>query len=123
MSSGSCCKVVSRTSLAPTVYELSCTAGEACSHVGIAEGKDLTFLIYTLSYNKLEVSVAILGDCKVSNGSKVRIELGQLSAAGLSVEYLNDLHGRLLVRNISIAGSAVTDDSDIVIEVDGIHLS
>src|SRR5699024_3776439 len=62
----SCCsrKVMCRATLAPAVYELSCAAGKTCSHLGIAEGQDRAFLVYALRHDELEVSVAVLSDCK-----------------------------------------------------------
>ena len=121
----SCCsrKVMCRAALAPAVYEFSCAAGEACSHVGIAEGKDQSFLVHAFSRNELEVSVSVLSDRKISNRAGVRIELCQISAACLAVEYFHDLHGRFLIGNIRVAGSAVADDRDIVVKVKRIHLS
>ena len=90
VSAGSCCKVMGRTALTPAGNELSCTAGEASSHVGIAEGQDLTFFVDTFSNNELEVAIAVLGDCQISNRASVRIELSQVSAAGLAVEDRSD---------------------------------
>ena len=91
-------EVVGRAALAPAVYEFSCAAGETGSHVGIAEGKDRSFLVHAFSRDELEVSVSVLRDRKVGNRTGVRIELGQVSAAGLAVEDFHDLHGRFLIR-------------------------
>ena len=96
VSSCRCCEVVGRTALAPAVYEFSCAAGEAGSHVGIAEGKDRSFLVDAFCYDELEVSVTVLRNSKVGNRTGIRIELGQVSAAGLAVEDFHDLHGRFL---------------------------
>ena len=39
------------------------------------------------------------------------------------MEYLNDLHGGLMCqRDIRIAGSGMTDDADILVEINGVHL-
>ena len=55
----SCCSshMMCRACFAPTVYELSCAACETCSHVGITEGKDRSFLVDALSNNEFEMSV------------------------------------------------------------------
>ena len=110
-----------RASFTPAVYKLSCTTGETCSHVGITKGKDRSVLVYTFCYNKLEVTISILCDCQVGNRTSMWIELCQIAAACLSVEYLNDLHGWLLCRDISIAASRVTNDTDVIVKVDGVH--
>ena len=39
------------------------------------------------------------------------------------MEHRHDLHGRLLLGNIGIAGTGVTDDADILVKVDGVHLA
>ena len=122
VSSCSSRKVMGRSALAPAVYELSRTAGEACPHVCISEGKDRSFLVDTFSHDELEVSVSVLRDRKIGNRTCVRIELSQISAACLSMEHLHDLHGRFLIGNVRISGSAVSDDRNIVIKIDGVHL-
>ena len=81
MSSCSCCHMMCRASFAPAVNKLSCSTCKACSHVCITEGKDRSFFVYTFCYNKFEVSVFILCDCKIGNRTCVWIELCQISAA------------------------------------------
>ena len=81
MSSCSCCHMMCRASFAPAVNKLSCSTCETCSHVCITEGKDRSFFINTFRYNKFEVSVFILCDCKIGNRTCVWIELCQVSAA------------------------------------------
>ena len=88
MSASSSREMVRRSAFAPAVYKLSCAAGETRSHVCIAEREDFAFLIYALGNDELEVPVAVLCDCKICNGACVRIELRQVAAAGLAVEYL-----------------------------------
>ena len=51
------------------------------------------------------------------------IELREITAAGLAVEYGYDLHGGFLCRNIRIAGAAMTDDADVLVKVDRVHLT
>ena len=48
-------------------------------------------------YNKFEVSVFILCDCKIGNRTCIWIELCQVSAACFTVEYLNNLHCRFFI--------------------------
>lgn len=69
VSAGRCREMMGRAALAPAVYELSRSAGEAGSHVGIAEGKDLSLLVYALCHNEFEMSVSVLGDCEVGHRS------------------------------------------------------
>ena len=115
--------MVGGAAFAPAGHKLSGAAGEAGPHVGVAEGKDLALFVDALRRYEFEVSIAILGNGQVGDGAGVGIELGQLSAAGLAVEHFYDLHGRFLVGNIRVAGTAVADDGDVVVEVDGVHLS
>ena len=114
-------KVVGRAAFAPAVHKFSRSAGKTRSHVGIAKGKNLAFLVYALRYDKLEVSVSVLSNCKIGDGACVRIELCQIAAARLSVEHFYNLHGRLFVGNIRIAGAAVSDDGNVVVKVNGVH--
>ena len=65
MSSYGRCKVVGRTALAPTVDKFSCPTGKACPHVGISEGKDLTFFIDPFCSNEFKVSIPVLGDRQI----------------------------------------------------------
>ena len=111
-----------RASFAPAVYKLSCTTCKTGSHVRIAKGKDWSFLVDSLSNNEFEASVSILCDCKISNRTCVWIELCQISAACFAMEHWYDLHGRFLIRNISITTSGMTDNADVIIEINGIHL-
>ena len=50
------------------------------------------------------------------------IELCQVSAARLSMEHLHDLHRGLLRGDIGIAGTTMSNDRDIIVEIDRIHL-
>ena len=122
MSSCSSCHMMCRASLAPAVNELSCSACEACSHVCITEGKDRSLLVYALSYNEFEVSVFILSDCKVGYRACVWIELCQVSAACFAVEYRHDFHGWFLVGDVRVTASGMSDDADVIVEIDGLHL-
>ena len=121
MSARSGRKMVSWTAFAPAVYKFSCTAGEACSHICITEGKNFTLFINTLCNNKFEMTVSVLSNGKISYRTRIRIELRQITAACLSVEYLYNLHCRLFIGNIRVAGAAVTDNCNIVIKVNRIH--
>ena len=38
------------------------------------------------------------------------------------MEYFYDLHGWLLVRDVRVTASGMSDDADVIIEVDGVHL-
>ena len=40
----------------------------------------------------------------------------------VAMEHWYDLHGRFLIRNIGITTSGMSDDADVIIEVDGVHL-
>ena len=111
-----------RASLAPAIYKFSCATCETCSHVCITEGKDRSFLVYTLSYNELEVSVFILSDRKVGYRACVWIKLCQVSAACFAVEYRHDFHGWFLVGDVSISTSGMSNDADVIVEIDGVHL-
>ena len=94
MSSCSCCHMMCRSSFAPTVYKLSCTTCETCSHVCITKGKDRSFFINTFRYNKFEVSISIL---KTISGT------GQLSEM-YSIDFNED---------ICIIGHSGSGDADI----------
>ena len=112
------------TGLAPAVAEVAGPAGKAGAHVGIAEGEDGSGLVDALGRDELEVSVPILGDAEIGDRALGGIELGQVAAAGLAVEDRDDLHGRLLCfRDVRIAGAGVTDDADVFVKVDGVHLA
>ena len=109
MASDSGSHMVGRSCLAPAIAEFTGTAGEACTHIRIAEREDRTVLVYTLGDNKLEVTVLILRDCEIGDVSHGRIELRQVSAARLAVEHGNDLHSGFLVNgNIGVTGTGVT---------------
>ena len=122
MSSCSSCHMMCWASLAPAVNKLSCSACEACSHVCITKGKNRSLLVYALSYNEFKVSVFILGDREVCHRTCLRIELGQISAACFAMEYFYDLHGWLLVRDVRVTASGMSDNTDIIVEVDVVHL-
>ena len=123
MPAGSRCHVVGRACFTPAVAELACSAGETGAHVGIAEGKDRSVFIDAFRDDKLEVSVPVLRDAEVGNRSEMRIELGQITAARLAVEHRHDLHSGFLRGNVGIPASAVADDADILVEIDGVHLA
>ena len=95
--------VMCRTGFTPAVAELSCAAGEACAHVGVSEGEDRSFLVDTFRHNELEMSVSVLGDTEVGHFACRRIELCEIAAACLSVEYIHDLHGGLFLGDCSVA--------------------
>ena len=69
-----------RSALAPAVDKLSCPTGKARSHIGVAKGKNLSFLIDALRRNELKVSVAILRNGQISDRARIRIELRQVTA-------------------------------------------
>ena len=96
-------KVVGRAAFAPAGHELSRAACKACPHICISEGEDRAFLIDAFRHDELEVSVAVLCDRQVSHRTCVRIELGQVAAACLSMEHFHDLHGRFLIRDIRVS--------------------
>ena len=50
------------------------------------------------------------------------VELGEIPAACLAVEHGDDLHGGLSGGDVRVAGAAVADDADVLLEVDGVHL-
>ena len=115
--------VVSGACFAPAVAELTCAAREAGTHIGITKREDGAFLVDALGDHELEVAVLILGDGQVGDLSHGGIELGEVSTTGLAVEHGHDLHGGLLLdRDRSIARARVTDDANVLVEVDGVHL-
>ena len=65
MATGGCCHVVGGAGFAPAVAELTRTAAEAGTHVGIAKGKDGAGFIDALGNHKLEVAVLILRDGQI----------------------------------------------------------
>ena len=91
MSSGRRCHMMRRACFAPAVYKLSCAAGKTGSHIGVSEGQDLALLVNAFCYDKLEVTVTVLRNRKIRYRAGIRIELRQIAAAGLAVEYLNNL--------------------------------
>ena len=103
MAAGGCCHVVGGAGFAPAVAELTRTAAEAGTHVGIAKGKDGAGFIDALGNHKLEVAVLVLGNAQIGHRAKVGVELGQVAAAGLAVEHRNDLQGGLLLGNVSMS--------------------
>ena len=69
------------------------------------------------------MTVFILRNSKICNISDWRIKLRQISAARLAMKNINDFHGRFFrLRYISISRSGVADNTDILIEIDRIHL-
>ena len=62
MAAGGCCHVVGGAGFAPAVAELTRTAAEAGTHVGIAKGKDGAGLIDALGNHKLEVATASMSE-------------------------------------------------------------
>ena len=96
--------VVGRTSLAPLVHELTTTQRELGAHVGIAKGEDLAFLVDTLSHHKLEHAILVLGDSQLSDRTRRRIELGEITTTSLSVEHWHNLHRWLPgLRDVKVA--------------------
>ena len=123
MSSGCRCHMMGRACLAPAVHELSAGDRELGTHVSVAKGEDRSGLVFALCHNELEVAILILCDSQVRYRAYRRIELCQIAAAYFAVEYLYDLHGRLMCqRDVRITGSGVTDDTDVFIEINGVHL-
>ena len=115
--------VVGRACLAPAVAELSGANREACAHVGVSECEDRSLFVDAFRHDELEVAVSVLGDAEISDLACRRIELCQVAAAGLSVEDIHDLHGGLLCCGDGrVTGSAMADDADVLVEIDGIHL-
>ena len=103
MSNGSS-HVVGRTSFAPLVDELTAGQRELGAHIGIAKGEDFTFLVDTLSHDKLEHTVLVLRNSQIGYWTCWGIELSQLTTTCLSVEYGNDFHGRFLgLRDVEVA--------------------
>lgn len=123
MAAGGSSHVMGGACLAPAVAELPCPAGKAGAHVGVTKGEDGARLVDALGHHELEVTVLVLRDAQIGHGAKVRIELGQIAAAGLAVEHRHDLHGGLLLGNVGIAGTGMADDADILVKVDGVHLT
>ena len=87
--------VVGGACLAPAVAEFTCADGETGAHVGVAEIEDGAFLIFTLRDYEAEMAISVLRDAQVGHGTRGRIKLCQIAAAGLSVEDRDNLHGRL----------------------------
>ena len=95
---------------------------KAGAHIGIAEGEDGAFLVDSFRHHELEVTILVLGDAQIGHIAHRGIELGQIAAAGLAVEYGHDLHSRLLrLRNVRVAGAGVTDDANVLVKVNGVH--
>ena len=114
MSAASRCHMVCRACFTPAVAEFTSTASETGTHIRIAEGEDGAFFVHTLCDNELEVTVTVLGDSKISNITYGWIELSQISAAGLAMEYGNNLHAGLLgLADVCVAGTGMTDDADV----------
>ena len=123
MSSGCRCHMMGRTCLTPAVHELSARDREFGTHIGIAEGEDRSGLVLTLRHNELEVAVLVLCNSQIGHRAYRGIELCQITAAYLTMEYFYDLHGGLMCqRDVRIAGSGVADDADVLIEINGVHL-
>ena len=69
------------------------------------------------------MSVSVLGNSEVCYIACRGIELGEVTAACLAVEDIHDLHGGFLRGgDRRVAGSAVADDADVLVEVNGVHL-
>ena len=95
--------MVGRTCLAPLVDKLAATQRELGTHIGVAECEDRTFLVDTLGSNELEDAVLILRNSQIGNRTRGRIELGEVTAAGLAMEYRHYLHSRLLgLRDVEV---------------------
>ena len=116
--------VVGRTCLAPLIHELTARQRELGAHVGIAKGEDFAFLVDALSHHKLEHTVLVLRDSQIGDRTRGRIELGEVTTTSLSMEHRYNLHRWLLgLRDVEVTRTRVSDDADILGEVDRIHLS
>ena len=117
------CHVVRRTCLAPLVDEFTAWQRELGAHVGIAEGKDLAFLVDAFGCDKLKDAILVLRNGQIGHRTRRRIELRQVAATGLAVEHGHNLHRRLLgLRDVEVARAGVTDDADVFGEVNRVHL-
>ena len=69
------------------------------------------------------MAVPVLGDAEVGHRAFGGIKLGQVTAAGLAVKDGDDLHRGLLgLGDVRVAGAGVTDDADVFVKVDRVHL-
>ena len=115
--------VVGRTCLAPAVAELTCAATETGTHVRVTEREDWTILVHTFCHHELEHAVLVLGDAEIGNLAYWWVELGEVTTARLAMKHRNYLHRWLFgLRNVKVAGAGVTDDADVFVEVNRIHL-
>ena len=117
----SCCEMVGWAAFAPAVYKFPCPAGKARPHIGIAKGKDFAFFVDAFRNNKFEMPVPILGNGQIGNGAGMGIELCKIAAAGFPVEYFYNFHGWFFIGNVSVPGTAVADNGNIVVEINGVH--
>ena len=120
-----CCRrhMMGRSRFAPAVYKLTAGNRKLRAHIRITKGKDRSGLIFALRYDKLEIAVFVLRNRQIRNRSHRRIELCQIATAYFSVEHLYGLHRRLVRQgDVRIAGAGMTDDTDILVEINGIHL-
>ena len=116
--------VVRRTGLTPLVDKLAAAQGKFGAHISIAKRKDFSFFVNALGSNELKNTVLVLRNSQIGDRPRGRIELREITSASLSVEYRYYLHRRLLgLRNIEVARTRVSDNTDVLREVDRIHLS
>ena len=92
--------------LAPPVAERPGPAGEPGAYIGVSKPEDRPGLVYALRGHKLEMAVPVLGDSKVCHRPQMGIELGEIPAAGLTVEHVHDLHSGLLRGDVRVPGAA-----------------
>ena len=79
--------MVGRACFRPFITELAGAAGEAGAHVRVPECEDGAFFVDAFGDDEFEVAVLVLSDAEVRDGAEVRVELSQISAAGLSLTY------------------------------------
>ena len=109
--------------LVPAVHELARANRELHAHVRVTKRENGPVDVLTLGHHKLEVTVAVLRDAQERHRTQARIELGEVAAAGLAVEHRDHLERGLLGRGDGrVARTGVTDDDDVLGEVDGVHL-
>ena len=123
MSSYGCCHMMCRSCLAPSIAEFSRSYRETRSHVGISKCKNRSLFVHAFRNNKFEITIPILCDSKIGYISNRRIELCQITTARLTMKYIYDFHRWLSrLRDIRISGTRMTDNANIIVEIDGIHL-
>ena len=81
--------MMSRAGLAPLVAELSCSACEAHSHIGVAECEDRAFLVDALSYNTGTIFMVGFLACEMSASPEPECPIMQMSSSK-SMEYISE---------------------------------